>query len=119
MRDELRVRGIRQSVEVRRLDPWSDRPASIALVGGDQPFGGTAPEQRKAEWMRFRHFVRQRRNGPAAPVAFGFALELQFAEPVNGPICLGYGGHFGLGLFRSIPVDASQSGQSATLGQRI
>ncbi len=119
VRDELRVRGIRQSVEMRRLDPWSDRPASIELVSGGQLSEGVGPEQRKAEWMRFRHFVRERRNGPAAPVAFGFALELHFAEPVNGPICLGYGGHFGLGLFRSTPVDACQSGQTATLGQPI
>jgi CRISPR-associated protein Csb2 len=31
-----------------------------------------------------------------------FALKLLFAEPVWGPICLGYDLHFGLGLLRII-----------------
>lgn len=51
--------------------------------------------------LRYRHFVRTRRFGPAPPVDCGFALELQFSEPVNGPMVLGYGCHFGLGLFGS------------------
>jgi hypothetical protein len=35
------------------------------------------------------------------PVDCGFALRLRFAEPVRGPLCLGYGSHFGLGLFQA------------------
>jgi CRISPR-associated protein Csb2 len=35
------------------------------------------------------------RRGNLPPVG----LRLTFAEPVAGPICLGYGAHFGLGLF--------------------
>jgi CRISPR-associated protein Csb2 len=30
-------------------------------------------------------------------------VRLTFSEPVQGPICLGYGGHFGLGLFLTDP----------------
>ncbi len=47
-----------------------------------------------------RHAVRVRRY-PAKPppVDAGFAVRLVFAESVPGPITLGYGSHFGLGLF--------------------
>ncbi|PIE25257.1 MAG: type I-U CRISPR-associated protein Cas5/Cas6 [Planctomycetota bacterium] len=50
----------------------------------------------------WRHFVR-RRGGRAAqpPMDCGFALELDFEEPISGPLCLGYGAHFGLGRFDS------------------
>lgn len=50
---------------------------------------------------RQRHTVRVRRFGPAPPVDLGFTLRLVFAEPVRGPICLGYGSHYGLGLFEA------------------
>lgn len=49
--------------------------------------------------LRYRHFVRTRRFGPVPPIDCGFAIELQFEEPVDGPFILGYGCHFGLGLF--------------------
>lgn len=49
--------------------------------------------------MQMRHFVRNRRRGQSAPIDWGFALELRFDAPVKGPICLGYGSHYGLGLF--------------------
>jgi CRISPR-associated protein Csb2 len=48
----------------------------------------------------FHRFVRARRDprrGPPASCFFGLRIEL--ARPVRGPIALGYGSHFGLGLF--------------------
>ncbi len=54
------------------------------------------------ETLALRHFVRRRQGGPPPPVDIGFAVRLIFDRPVVGPICLGYGSHFGLGLFRSI-----------------
>lgn len=51
---------------------------------------------------RQRHFIRTRRFGPAPPINCCFTLRLKLAEPVRGPICLGYGSHFGLGVFNSI-----------------
>ncbi len=47
-----------------------------------------------------RHAVRVRRS-PARrpPIDAGFAIQLVFERPVRGPISLGYGAHFGLGLF--------------------
>ncbi|OJY22053.1 MAG: type I-U CRISPR-associated protein Cas5/Cas6 [Myxococcales bacterium 68-20] len=47
---------------------------------------------------RFRSFLRARAKRPP-PVAFGLSLRLAFDTPVEGPILLGYGSHFGLGVF--------------------
>jgi CRISPR-associated protein Csb2 len=54
------------------------------------------------ETLALRHFVRRRQRGPQPPVDIGFALRLRFENPVVGPICLGYGSHFGLGRFQSV-----------------
>lgn len=51
---------------------------------------------------RQRHAVRVRRFGPPPPVDFGFTLKLSFAEPVSRPLTLGYGSHYGLGLFTAV-----------------
>lgn len=73
---ELSARGLPEPTDIRVLDPHHD--------------------QRQ---LRMRHFIRSRRSGPAAPVDIAFSLALRFAEPIKGPLCLGYGCHFGLGLF--------------------
>jgi CRISPR-associated protein Csb2 len=55
---------------------------------------------------RFRHFVRTRQNSPVSgPPAGVFRLRLTFAEPLEGPLCLGWGSHFGLGLFEASRQD--------------
>jgi len=51
------------------------------------------------ETLSLRHFVRRRQRGPQPPTDAGFAIRLHFDSPVAGPICLGYGSHFGLGRF--------------------
>jgi len=52
----------------------------------------------------FRHYIRRRaRGGGPPPQDMGWFVRLTFPEPVQGPICLGYGGHFGLGLFQAAP----------------
>jgi CRISPR-associated protein Csb2 len=52
--------------------------------------------------MRFRplqfHRGRSRVGDDGFSRPFG-AFGLKFREPVSGPVCLGYGSHFGLGLF--------------------
>jgi len=55
------------------------------------------------EWTRsLRHFVRRRIHGGVPPkVDAGYGLRLQFAEPIRGPLLLGYASHYGLGLFRA------------------
>lgn len=57
---------------------------------------------RSARWLEFR---RHRRGSESLGWACGF--ELEFDEPVRGPIAIGYGCHFGLGLF---VADISRSG---------
>jgi CRISPR-associated protein Csb2 len=60
------------------------------------------------EWLKdqsveMRHFVRARRTHQAPPENYGYAVRLTFSEPVNGPVCLGYGSHYGLGMFTALP----------------
>jgi len=54
------------------------------------------------EFLRHRHFVRVRRRGPRPAVDFGYSLGIRFETPVSGPLCLGYAGHFGLGMFTAV-----------------
>lgn len=54
------------------------------------------PELTKA----LRHFVRRRgHGGPPPRVDAGWGVRLTFAQPVRGPLLLGYAAHYGLGLF--------------------
>jgi len=58
-----------------------------------------------------RHYIRKRRRRvgasseqpPSPRNDVGFGLRLTFAEPVHGPLLLGYASHFGLGLFIAVP----------------
>ena len=52
--------------------------------------------------LHFRRF-REKRN-LEQPDRQGSFWRIRFAKPVKGPISLGFGCHFGLGLFR--PADA-------------
>lgn len=63
-------------------------PIAVALVGED------------AKWARFRR-RRLQGNGRRGPDR-AHGARLTFASPVQGPIALGYGAHFGLGLFRPV-----------------
>ena len=46
------------------------------------------------------HFHRFRSRGrEAQPDATGTLLDIRFPEPFKGPLAIGYGSHFGLGLF--------------------
>lgn len=50
--------------------------------------------------LALRHVVRRRRQpAPQPPAELAFVLRLRFERPVHGPLCLGYGCHFGLGRF--------------------
>lgn len=68
-------------------------PAAVEVLWRDPQFCDLARRQ--------RHFVRRRRRGPQPPADQSFTLVLRFAEPVEGPLCLGYGSHFGLGRFEA------------------
>ncbi|MBI3245326.1 MAG: type I-U CRISPR-associated protein Cas5/Cas6 [Deltaproteobacteria bacterium] len=54
-------------------------------------------EGRSLRWIEFR---RERLlGGGSRGQGFGHGFVIEFAEPVAGPLCFGYGCHFGLGLF--------------------
>jgi CRISPR-associated protein Csb2 len=56
--------------------------------------------QHGARPLRPLHFHRfRRKNGLVQPDTLGRLLEVRFAQPVRGPISLGFACHFGLGLF--------------------
>ena len=74
---ELASRGLPEAIACHVLDPHDDDDA-----------------------RRARHFKRVRAGGAPPPQDVGFVLELEFAESVRGPLVLGYGCHFGLGVFR-------------------
>lgn len=56
----------------------------------------------RGSWLEFQ---RWRRGGGTAAGAWAFGFRIEFADPVPGPITLGYGAHYGLGLF--LPEEAA------------
>ena len=87
VRAELRSRRFPEPVAVHRLAPTK----KAALESGE------------VTWHRFRHYRLIRQRGSAPSVACGFAIQLEFERPVVGPVTLGYGSHFGLGVFEHVP----------------
>lgn len=55
-------------------------------------------------WQEFQRWRQHGAGSPAWTMGFGYALE--FAEPISGPLALGYGAHFGLGAF--VPATTSR-----------
>jgi CRISPR-associated protein Csb2 len=84
---ELQARGLPEPTSICTLDPHAD---DVVV-------------------RKIRHFVRRRglyRAGGRAhsppPVDCGFVVELEFAHALTGPIVLGYGCHYGLGVFAAV-----------------
>lgn len=67
-------------------------PVDHTLLGG-----------RRTRWSAFRtrRIEGDSRRGPAG----GYGFRIEFVEPVTGPIALGYGAHFGMGVFVPDGVD--------------
>ena len=93
IRAELRLRGFPDPVTVVAL--WPKRRSQSATPAP----GAATNEGGGATWRQFRHFKLARQRGPEPPLAWGLAIRLEFALAVEGPIAIGYGSHFGLGLF--------------------
>lgn len=60
-----------------------------------------------ASWEAFRT-VRTRGAGRRS-TSDGYGFEIEFAKPVQGPVCAGYGAHFGLGRFEPVDVDGEEA----------
>lgn len=60
-----------------------------------------------------RHHVRQRTHvGVAPPADAGYGLRLTFSVPLRGPLLLGYGSHYGLGMFRALAENKASAGET-------
>ena len=96
---ELRTRGLPNPSSITILAP-STYHHSV------RPESGTGDENGMATWNHFRHFkLTRKRGGPQPPLNCWFAVRLEFESPIRGPIAIGYGSHFGLGLFEHCGVD--------------
>lgn len=58
-----------------------------------KPIAKLEGKGRSFRWLEFR------RNRKKDSSQIGYGFRIIFSEPVKGPIALGYGAHFGLGLF--------------------
>jgi CRISPR-associated protein Csb2 len=65
-------------------------PASVELLPRAMIQG------RERRWLEFK---QRRPGGNGAAFGHGMGFRLTFDEPLTGPLALGYGCHFGLGLF--------------------
>ncbi|MFO0874459.1 MAG: type I-U CRISPR-associated protein Csb2 [Phycisphaerales bacterium] len=86
-------------IKAKRHSPADQIRAELAAFGlpiADIRFRG----RNELVSRGFYRFVRQRRdNKPQPPSTCPYAVDLIFDEPIVGPLSLGYGAHFGLGVF--------------------
>ncbi|MXY62543.1 MAG: type I-U CRISPR-associated protein Cas5/Cas6 [Synechococcus sp. SB0665_bin_28] len=98
IRTELSTRGFPNPTSITILAPQTQHQ-SVA------PESGTGDANDTTTWNHFRHFKLARQRGPQPPLNCGFAIRLGFPCPVPGPIAIGYGSHFGLGLLEGCGGD--------------
>ncbi len=80
--------------ELRRLLELSGLPAPTSV----EPVSSTDLAGHETRWLKFRR-ERSHGYGRRAASGYGYGFRIRFPEAVPGPIALGYGAHFGLGLF--------------------
>jgi len=80
--------------ELRRLLMLAGFPAPSSI----EPVPSTDLAGHETRWLNFRR-ERNRGDGRRAASGYGYGFRIKFSEAVRGPIALGYGAHFGLGLF--------------------
>jgi CRISPR-associated protein Csb2 len=71
-----------------KIEPFLDRGQAGTLLGGHF-----------THWLKFRRL--RFGGGGTRSSGRGYGFRLTFSELVQGPIALGYGGHFGLGQFET------------------
>ena len=96
VRAELRSRGLPEPISVQQLSPGAQSLGQVCL---QQSSISNIPKDHDTNWARFRHFALSRRSGPQPPIPCGFAIQIEFEQPIQGPLSLGYASHFGLGIF--------------------
>ncbi|HSF46921.1 MAG TPA: type I-U CRISPR-associated protein Csb2, partial [Burkholderiales bacterium] len=76
---------------------WHARSTGLADIAEIRELSSVSHGGRDLRPVHFHRFRRKR--GLVQPDTLGRLLEMRFAQPVRGPIALGFGCHFGLGLF--------------------
>lgn len=77
--------------------------AELVSRGFPEPRVEVLPWDSSPRVLAMRHAVRVRRAPAQRPPSdVGFALRLEFPERVAGPISIGYGSHYGLGLLGAL-----------------
>lgn len=104
------------------LHPWYRKPgfevpeqiARECRARGIQPPRLVEPlpdaKPRALDFHRFRN-----KRGLEQPDRQGRMIRLEFAEPITGPLALGFGCHFGLGSFRAVIPQAAPFQTAAVL----
>lgn len=93
LRRELRVRGLPEPSEVKQITGFFETLSPIPEIEMATP---------RFRWLEF---VQRRFNGAAGNGSAGFEIRFaaEDAARINQPLALGFGCHFGLGLF--LPVE--------------
>jgi CRISPR-associated protein Csb2 len=76
---------------LRELGRGLPEPVRVERISGTR-LGGKA-----GRWSAFR--TRRTQGGGRRAPGAGYGFRIEFPEPVRGPIAVGYGAHFGLGMF--------------------
>lgn len=83
----------------RRDTPESQVRLELTRRGLPEPVELWIWDDHRARAAGFFAFRRVRQNPHPPPTERPYGVSLAFAEPVQGPLALGYGAHFGLGSF--------------------
>lgn len=76
-------------------------PTRLETVEDDPTLGGVELAGKHVRWLEFKTTTRHHRRGRRATHR-GWGFCVNFPEPVRGPLCFGYGRHYGLGLFEPV-----------------
>lgn len=80
--------------DLRRLLELGGFPVPLSV----EPVAGTKLGEQEVAW---HSFLRRRETGEVRPAVngAGYGFRIEFPEPVQGPVAVGYGTHFGMGGF--------------------
>ncbi len=77
-------------------------PSKVETVEDDDALRGVELAGKLVRWLDFKT-TRGRGRGRGRRSAYGgTGFRVTFPEPVRGPLCFGYGRHYGLGLFEPV-----------------
>jgi len=88
------------AIEQQLRREWSMRGGDLPEIKRIKELTEIPSGGRKLRTLHFHRFRGKR--GLTQPDTHGRLLEISFAAPVQGPVALGFGCHFGLGMFQPL-----------------